>query len=282
MKHYLLEWNDFQLALGPATAVMGIVNVTPDSFSDGGRFLQTDAAVAHGLELARAGAHILDIGGESTRPFADPVPEQEELDRVVPVIEKLAPLVKVPISIDTTKAAVARAALDAGASMVNDISALRMDPQIAQVAAAAEVPLILMHMKGTPRTMQVDPRYDDLFGEIITFLSKAMEQATAAGVRRDLLVVDPGIGFGKNLEHNLKLMAEIETFSLGGKYPVLLGASRKSFIEHLLGRPKEKRLAASLAVAAWAAMKKTAIIRVHDVRETRDVIEVINALRERG
>ncbi len=289
MKSYLLEWNDFQLALGPATAVMGIVNVTPDSFSDGGRFLQTDAAVAHGLALVEAGAHILDIGGESTRPFADPVPERQELERVVPVIEKLAPLVSVPISIDTTKAAVAGAALRAGASMVNDISALRMNPQIAGVAAAAGVPLILMHMKGTPRTMQVDPGYDDLFGEITAFLAKAMEQAVASGVRRELLVVDPGIGFGKTFAHNLEILGHLDRFQALDA-PILVGPSRKAFVRALvkdkdaddIPADRPEVINGTLAAVTAAVLNGAHIVRVHDVKQAAAAVKVADAVRAAG
>ncbi len=289
MKPYLLQWNGYELSLGPSTAVMGIVNVTPDSFSDGGRYLQAEAAVGHGLELVAAGAHILDIGGESTRPFADPVPEQEELERVIPVIERLAPMVKVPISIDTTKSAVARAAIEAGASMVNDISALRMDPQIAEVAAAAGVPLILMHMKGTPRTMQVDPSYEDLFGEIITFLSRAMEQAVACGVKRNLLVVDPGIGFGKTLEHNLDIIKHLDRFQELDA-PVLIGPSRKAFVRALVKDQSVKDIPAdrpevisgTLAAVTAAVLNGAHIVRVHDVAQAAAAVKVAAAVRDAG
>lgn len=286
MKSYLLEWNDFKLKLGPSTAVMGIVNVTPDSFSDGGRYLQTEAAVAHGLELVRAGARILDIGGESTRPFADPVPEQQELDRVVPVIEKLAPRVDVPISVDTTKSAVAKAALEAGASMVNDISALGTDPGIGDVAAQAGVPLILMHMKGTPRTMQLNPSYEDLFGEIIAFLSRAMQKAVACGVKRELLVVDPGIGFGKTLRHNLEIIRHLDRFQVLDA-PILVGPSRKAFVRALVKENDKKDIPAdrpevingTLAAVTAAVINGAHIVRVHDVEQAVAAVKVADAVR---
>jgi dihydropteroate synthase len=265
---------------------MGIVNITPDSFSDGGHFFSPDRAVAQGLQLVEQGADILDIGGESTRPFSDPVSESEELERVLPVIEKLAERVSVPISIDTTKAEVARRAVAAGATIINDISALRSDPRMAAAAAECRVPLVLMHMKGTPKTMQVEPVYDDLIGEIKVFLSRAVEQAVAAGVERSAIVLDPGIGFGKTVDHNLQIIRHLDRFNELGA-PLLIGASRKAFIRTLLKGKAEKDpepLSAEVArgtqaAVAAAAMQGVHIVRVHDVTRTRDTLALIDAIR---
>lgn len=274
------------LELGPRTRIMGIVNITPDSFSDGGHFFSPDRAVAQGLQLVEQGADILDIGGESTRPFSDPVSESEELERVLPVIEKLAERVSVPISIDTTKAEVARRAVAAGATIINDISALRSDPRMAAAAAECRVPLVLMHMKGTPKTMQVEPVYDDLIGEIKVFLSRAVEQAVAAGVERSAIVLDPGIGFGKTVDHNLQIIRHLDRFNELGA-PLLIGASRKAFIRTLLKGKAEKDpepLSAEVArgtqaAVAAAAMQGVHIVRVHDVTRTRDTLALIDAIR---
>ncbi|WP_319521168.1 dihydropteroate synthase [uncultured Desulfosarcina sp.] len=274
------------LELGPKTRIMGIVNITPDSFSDGGHFFSADRAVAQGLQLVDEGADILDIGGESTRPFSDPVSETEELERVLPVIEQLAKRVNVPISIDTTKAKVARRAVAAGATIINDISALRSDPQMAATAAECRVPLVLMHMKGTPKTMQVEPVYEDLIGEIKTFLSQAMEQALAAGVQRSAIILDPGIGFGKTVSHNLKIIRDLDRFyELGA--PLLIGPSRKAFIRRLLKGEAQKEpeplstevARGTQATVAAAAMQGAHIVRVHDVARTRATLTLIDAIR---
>jgi len=272
--------------LGPKTRIMGIVNVTPDSFSDGGHFFAPDRAVSQGLQLVDEGADILDIGGESTRPFSDPVSESEELKRVIPVIEQLAERVAVPISIDTTKAAVARRAVAAGATIINDISALRSDPQMAATAAECRVPLILMHMKGTPKTMQVEPVYDNLIDEIKAFLSKAMAQAMAAGVDRSAIIVDPGIGFGKTAGHNLQIIRDLESFNELGA-PLLIGPSRKAFIRHLLKGETQKEpgplstevARGTQAAVAAAAMQGAHIVRVHDVARTRTTLTLVDAIR---
>ena len=205
-KVYTVAWDGHTLELGRRTRIMGILNVTPDSFSDGGQFYTTDVAVAHGLKLAQAGADILDIGGESTRPFSEPVSIDEEIRRVVPVIEQLTPKIAVPISIDTTKAKVAQAAIAAGASIINDISSLRSDPEMVTLAAASAVPVILMHMKGTPKDMQVSPTYDDVVAEIIRFLEDVTDRAQKNGLARERIIIDPGIGFGKTVDHNLQLI----------------------------------------------------------------------------
>ena len=263
-----------------------MVNVTPDSFSDGGRFLAADRAVDHALRLVQEGADLLDIGGESTRPFSDPVAATEEADRILPVIESLAGRVTVPISVDTTKASVARQAVAAGATLINDVSALRSDPQMAATAAQCGVPLILMHMQGTPKTMQVDPVYADLMADIRTFLVQAMDQAVAAGVDRQQIIIDPGIGFGKTIGHNLAILNDLNRFhDLGA--PLLVGVSRKMFIRHLLKIPSQTDLdplstevaRGTQAAVAAAAMKGAHIVRVHDVARTRSTLTIVDAIR---
>lgn len=260
--------------------VMGIVNVTPDSFSDGGRYATCEAAVAHGLALAAQGADILDIGGESTRPGSLPVPLEEELSRVVPVVEALARQVTVPISIDTSKAEVARRCLAAGARIVNDVTALRGDPEMAAVVREAAAGVILMHMQGTPATMQLNPQYDDVVGEILLFLEKRLQFCDQAGIARRYVAVDPGIGFGKTAEHNRTILRRLGEFQRLGR-PVCLGISRKGFLGHWLKRPIERRLAGSLAAACFAMSQQAVqILRVHDVEETRDAVTVYQALQD--
>ncbi|MEE8540862.1 MAG: dihydropteroate synthase, partial [Desulfobacterales bacterium] len=231
-KVYTVAWDGHTLELGHHTRIMGILNVTPDSFSDGGKFYTTDAAVAHGLKLAEAGADILDIGGESTRPFSEPVSIDEEIRRVVPVIEQLAPKIAVPISIDTTKAKVAQAAIAAGASIINDISSLQSDPEMVTLAAKSAVPVILMHMKGAPKNMQVSPTYDDVVAEIKRFLEDAIDQAQKNGISQERIIVDPGIGFGKTVDHNLQLIYHLNALQTLD-VPILIGPSRKSFIQNI-------------------------------------------------
>ncbi len=259
--------------------VMGILNVTPDSFSDGGRFDSIDRAMAHATRMIAEGADLLDIGGESSRPGADDVDAQTEGERVVPVIEAILEVhPSTRISIDTTKAQVAQAGLAAGALLINDISAGILDPEILDVAAEQGADICLMHMKGTPRTMQNSPHYDDVVFEVRTFLDSRVNAATRAGVELSRVIVDPGIGFGKTLEHNLELIRHIESFKKLG-VRVLLGASRKSVIGAVTGRPVEQRLAGSLCVVAWAAAHNVDIIRVHDVAETIDVLKIWKALQ---
>ncbi|MBB6086118.1 dihydropteroate synthase [Wenzhouxiangella marina] len=263
---------------GPAL-VMGIVNVTPDSFSDGGRFEQAEQAVEHGLRLAAEGADILDIGGESTRPGAQPVGIEEELARVIPVIERLSRQCDVPISIDTSKPEVMRAAVSAGAAMINDVNGLRAPGAVATAAELA-VPVCLMHMQGEPRTMQARPSYQDVVSDVRDFLLERAEVCQRAGLDRANLVLDPGFGFGKTLEHNLALLNALDELARIG-FPVLAGLSRKSMLGRITGRERpDQRLAASLAVALIAAQKGAAILRVHDVAETVDVVKVWNATRE--
>ena len=283
---YRLAWDRHVLDLGRRTCVMGVVNVTPDSFSDGGRFFDAAAAVSQGERMAAEGADIIDIGGESTRPFSEPVAAEEEIRRVVPVIAKLAARVRVPISVDTTKAAVARRALEAGAAMINDISALRFDPDLAGVAAECRVPVILMHMRGEPRSMQVAPHYDELVIDIRGFLEAAAAAAERRGIPRARLIVDPGIGFGKTPEHNLQLIQRLQEFA-ALDLPILVGPSRKSFIRRLVKPDGAKDIPASLpvvetgtqAAVAAAVLNGAHIVRVHDVANTAATVKVIDAIR---
>jgi len=261
------------------TIVMGIVNTTPDSFTDGGRFLDADAAGAHALRLASQGAEILDIGGESTRPGSAEVSEQEELDRVIPVIERLAKRPELVLSIDTQKPSVAREALATGASIVNDIAANRSDPEMWKVVAEAGAGYVCMHMQGTPQTMQAKPEYDDVTVQVCDFFKERLNLLSSHGVTTDQVALDPGIGFGKTLEHNIKLLRDLNKFSLVER-PMLVGASRKSFIEKLLGAPIDERLPASLACATWAAIQGSQIIRVHDVAETVQAVRMAEALAQ--
>jgi dihydropteroate synthase len=285
MPSYTVTCGSHTLLLGQRTLIMGIVNVTPDSFSDGGHFFSPDRAIAQALRMVEEGADILDIGGESTRPFSDPVSESEEMDRVMPVIEGLAGRVAIPISIDTTKASVARQAIAAGATMINDVSALRTDPRMAEAAAQCRVPIVLMHMKGNPKTMQVDPVYDDLTTDIMNFLSEALDRAVAAGVDRSAIILDPGIGFGKTIGHNLQLIRNLNQFhDLAA--PLLIGPSRKMFIRLLLKDPSDKDMdplseevaRGTQAAVAAAAMQGVHIVRVHDVARTRATLAIVDAI----
>jgi dihydropteroate synthase len=267
-----LAWADL-LSL-PRPLLMGVVNITPDSFADGGRFFRPEDAIAQALALVAAGADILDLGGESTRPFAEPVSLEEELRRVLPVIQALAAQSPVPISIDTYKAPVAQAALEAGAAIINDISALRFDPEMAPLAAARRAPLVLMHMQGTPRDMQREPHYDDLLGEIKAFFKERLEFAVARGVPRELVVLDPGIGFGKTWQHNLAILNNLNVFlDLG--CPLLVGPSRKAFIGRILDLPAgEERDIGTLAAVAVSVLKGARIIRTHNVAFARQFLAV--------
>ncbi len=257
--------------------VMGVVNVTPDSFSDGGQYLDPDAAAAHGLELERDGASILDVGGESTRPGAMPVPADEELRRVVPVIERLAARgSRAELSIDTTKAAIAARAVEVGASLVNDVTALRGDRDMAGVVAATGADCCLMHMLGDPRTMQDDPRYDDVVSDVKAFLEERLQFATGQGIAEGRIVLDPGIGFGKTVAHNLELLARIDELVALGR-PVVVGSSRKSFLGRLTGRAVEERVAATIATNVLAYAGGARIFRVHDVAPAHDALKVAAA-----
>ena len=266
------------LALSRRCQVMGIVNVTPDSFSDGGRFFNAGDAIEHGLWLAGDGADVLDVGGESTRPGAAPVSDEDETERVLPVVEALAAKTSVPVSIDTSKASVAKAALDAGAQIVNDVSAARFDEAMLPLVAERRAPIVLMHMLGDPRTMQKDPRYGDVVGDIAAFLADRADAAIANGVDRERILVDPGFGFGKTREHNLVLLQRLrELRSLG--FPVVAGTSRKSFIGATLGDlPVEERLEGTAATVALAVASGASIVRVHDVLQMRRVVAMVEAV----
>ncbi len=277
------------LNIGLRTLIMGILNVTPDSFSDGGRFLNQDKAVARGLEMAREGADIIDIGGESTRPGYAPVSIDEELERVIPVIKTLVENIDIPISIDTSKPGVARAAIEAGASMINDITGLS-NPDMVELVAEKKIAVFIMHMQGEPRTMQNDPRYDDVVDDIIEFFRERVALAGEHGIKRERIIIDPGIGFGKTLEHNLEILGRLEEFRVLG-LPVMVGASRKSFIGKLqesgagtemgMKNRADERLEGSLAAAIISAQKGAGIVRVHDVRETRLALLVSDAMVRR-
>jgi len=267
--------------LGERTFVMGIVNVSPDSFYDGGRHFSTDAAVKHGLRLAGEGADLLDVGGESSRPGADPVPLDEEKRRVLPVIERLRAECDVPVSVDTHKAAVAEEALGAGAVMVNDISGLRFDPRMAGVVAAAGAALIVMHMRGEPGTMQDAPKYGNVMAEIVMELGRAVDRAVEGGIDREQILVDPGIGFGKRLEHNLHIFRHLSELRVLGR-PVVVGPSRKSFIGTISDLPPEERLEGTIAAVCQSVAAGANVVRVHDVAAVRRSVQVADAIYREG
>lgn len=268
---------EYRLPLGQRTYVMGILNVTPDSFSDGGQYLDPGRAVARGLEMVAQGADLIDVGGESTRPGAEPVPVEEELRRVIPVIRRLAREVRVPISIDTYKARVAEAAVDAGARLLNDISAGRFDPEMPRLAARTGLPLVVMHMKGTPRTMQEAPWYEDVVGEVDQFFRERIQALTEAGVVREQLILDPGLGFGKRTQDNLVLLGQLGRFRHWG-LPLLVGPSRKSFLGEVLGTPPQDRLEGTLAAVVTAVVQGADLVRVHDVEAIDRARRVVDAL----
>jgi dihydropteroate synthase len=275
-----LVWQcrDRRFEIGPRPLVMGIVNVTPDSFSDGGRFFDPGAAINHGLKLAGEGADILDVGGESTRPGSQPVPPGEELRRVVPVVAELAKRISIPISVDTTKAEVARRCLDAGAVIVNDVTGLTGDPDMPAVAANHRAGVVVMHMRGTPATMQHDPRYADVVAEVGAFFEDRLRAMAESGITPEQVALDPGIGFGKTLDHTLAQLANLAAYSRLGR-PVCLGVSRKGFIGQITGRDREGRMPGSLAVACFAVAAGAAqILRVHDVAPTRDAVLMYDAI----
>lgn len=272
-----------------APLLLGVLNVTPDSFFDGGRFFETEKAIHRGLELVEEGADALDVGGESTRPGSDPTPLEEEIRRVIPVVEGLARRVPVPISVDTRKAVVARRALNAGAWMINDVSALTEDPEMARVAVEAKAPVILMHKKGDPKTMQQAAAYADVVAEVREYLDARISAFADAGGDSALTLVDPGIGFGKTLDHNLQLLRGLKALKELGR-PIVAGVSRKSFVGRILARaaglpgedpllPVEDRLEGSLAASVWAALQGADVLRVHDVRATRRALDVLNSLQ---
>jgi dihydropteroate synthase len=276
----MFEWSEVCSA---RPAVMGVLNVTPDSFSDGGEFLDADRAVAHALALIDAGADLVDVGGESTRPGAQPVDAAEELRRVIPVIDGIVAQSDVPISIDTTKAEVAAAALEAGASVVNDVSAGRYDPEILSVAASAGAGYVAMHMLGEPRTMQEDPRYDDVVREVGDFLVERLDAARAAGIHAASLAADPGIGFGKTVEHNLVLLAHLDELCSKIEVPVVIGTSRKRFLATIAGgdadSPPADRDDATLATVVWALERGACVVRVHDVQSSARAVRLLDVIR---
>jgi len=275
---FVLKTPRRNMPLGSRTFIMGILNVTPDSFSDGGRFYAADKAVEHGLRMAEDGADIIDVGGESSRPGADPVSAEEELARVLPVIEKLAGLVEIPLSVDTTKAAVAQAAVAAGAEIVNDISAMTLDTRMAGTIAESGAAVVLMHMRGLPKDMQTgDLTYRDLIADVMAYLRARLEEAKAAGIAPERIVVDPGIGFGKTAEDNLKILKHLDRFRALGR-PVMTGVSRKSFIGRLTGDDTGERLEGTAAAVAAAILNGSAIIRVHDVKAMKKVAALCDAI----
>ena len=275
---FLLKWSDHVLNLDTKTHVMGILNVTPDSFSDGGRYFDSDKAIEHGISMAHAGADIIDVGGESARPYSRRISNQEEIDRVIPVIEILKNELSIPISIDTCKVTVARAALKAGASIINDISAMRYDPRMASIAAESGVPVILMHMLGTPENMQKNPTYEDLISEVIDFLKDAIERSVRAGIKKEQVVVDPGIGFGKTFDDNLKIIRELFQFKVLQR-PIVLGTSNKAFIGHILKKEDHERDTGTMATVSAAVMNGAHIVRVHNVRKAVETVKIVDAIK---
>ncbi len=276
---YELKGGNFRLSLGEKTRIMGILNVTPDSFSDGGLFIQREKAIGQGEALAAQGADLLDVGGESTRPFSDSISFEEEIQRIVPVIRELVKRISIPISVDTYKAEVARAALDAGAVVVNDITALGFDPGLAKVIADYQAPVILMHMQGTPKNMQVNPEYNHLLKDIHQFFVERIALAKSRGIPREQILIDPGIGFGKTFSQNLTLIKRIDYFQ-DLDLPIVLGTSRKAFIGKIIDQEAMNRdwgTAATLAIGAWQGAN---IVRVHNVAAAKQVLAVVDALKE--
>ena len=277
----IIEWPKGRLDFLAGCLVMGVLNVTPDSFSDGGRFLDTDKAIEHGLKMAAEGAAIIDMGAESTRPGAKSVTVDEQIRRVVPVIEALCKRIKIPISIDTNRSKVADAALQAGAAIINDITALS-DERMGELAANKKVPVILMHMQGTPATMQVEPKYEDVVGEVLQFLLERAQRAEQFGIPKERIFIDPGIGFGKTLEHNLELLKNIDKFVSTG-YRVLVGASRKCFIGKITNKEKPSdRIFGTAASVSLCVAAGVSIVRVHDIAEMIDVVKVAHAILSQG
>ncbi len=258
--------------------IMGVLNLTPDSFFDGRRFLEPEAAVQHAFRMEAEGADIIDLGGESTRPGAQAVPLKEEFRRVLPVLKRLSGRLKVPISIDTYKSEVAERCIQCGAEMVNDISGLYFDPRMKEIVARHQVPVIVMHIKGTPRDMQKDPQYRDLIGEILSFFRESISRADAAGIPADKIIIDPGIGFGKSFAHNLDILKGLESFKVLGK-PIMVGVSRKSFLGKILDLPVDERLEGSIAAALYAVLRGANIVRVHDVAATVKALRTVEAIQ---
>jgi len=270
---------DRTLDLGRHPCIMGILNVTPDSFSDGGSFLDLERAIDHALLLEEEGAGIIDVGGESTRPFAEPLSEADELRRVIPVVERLAGRLSIPISVDTYKASVAGAAIAAGAEIINDISAFTFDPRMAEVVSESHAGVVLMHTRGRPGEMQANTAYRDLVSEVVAFLGDALARSESAGIDRERVVIDPGIGFGKDLRGNLEILRRLNEFSVLGR-PILIGTSRKGFIGKLLNRDVGERQFGTAATVAAAFLQGASIFRVHDVGAMRDVVLMMQAIRD--
>jgi dihydropteroate synthase len=277
LAHHLYRFGSTEYDLSSRTHIVGVLNVTPDSFSDGGRFFAESAAIEHAMRLADEGADIIDIGGESTRPGSDPVSVDEELRRVIPVIEALIGQTKLPISIDTYKSAVAKRALEVGATIVNDVSGMTSDPEMVDVVAGYGASVIIMHMKGTPKTMQVDPGYDDVVDQVKTFLQRQARVASDHGIGQ--IIIDPGIGFGKKLEHNLELFGRLEELTEVG-FPLMVGPSRKSFIGTILNLPMDSRLEGTAAAVAASILKGANLVRVHDVQAIKRVAQVVDAIKQ--
>jgi len=279
MNPLFLRFRQKSYDLSQRTLIMGALNVTPDSFSDGGHFFDREKAIEEGLRLAQGGADILDIGGESTQPGAKPLDAEEEIRRVIPLIRTLVQKIDIPISVDTRKASVAEKALETGAEMINDISALRFDERMAEVVARWKVPVVLMHMRGNPETMQLDTHYDDFLGEILSFFRERVAFAESRGIPADQIVLDPGIGFGKSLEeqHNLILLKYLQNFKVLEK-PLLIGTSRKAFIGKILGLPPQEREEGTMATVAVAILNGVNIVRVHEVERMRRVVQVTDAV----
>jgi len=276
--HYSIRCRKRTLTLGKRTLLMGVLNVTPDSFSDGGLFFDKEKAIAHGLRMVEEGADIIDIGGESTRPGSKPLDLEEELRRIIPIIESLAKKVDIPISIDTYKSAVAQRAIEAGAEIINDISGLHFDQNLAKVASEEDTPLVLMHIRGTPETMQKDIHYESLFSEILHYLKDSIQRAESAGLDPRQIIIDPGIGFGKTVEDNLLIIKNLYEFRILGK-PILLGTSRKSFIGKILNTGAGDRLEGTLSSIAIGVLNGAHIIRSHDVLQAKKAIAVADAIR---
>jgi dihydropteroate synthase len=274
-----LTWKNFSLDFSKKTYIMGILNVTPDSFADGGLYFDKSSAIERAYQIVEEGADIIDIGGESTRPGSEPISIKEELNRTIPLIEAISKKIKVPISIDTYKSEVAKVALDAGASMVNDISGLRFDPKMTDVVSEYKVPVVIMHIKGKPQDMQQNPVYDALIPEIIDYFRMGIIMATRAGVLEDKIIIDPGIGFGKTFDHNLEIINNLYEFTLLEK-PILIGPSRKAFIGKILGdAPATERLEGTAAAVSISIINGANVVRVHDVKETVKVAKVADAVK---
>jgi dihydropteroate synthase len=279
MNSFIFHFRRKTYDLSKRTLIMGVVNITPDSFSDGGLFYEREAAVKQGKRLAAEGADILDIGGESTRPGSKPIVVEEEMDRVIPVIEELSHAIDIPISVDTRRSEVAEKAIQAGAEIINDISALRFNPQMAKLCAERHVPVVLMHMQGEPETMQVEPCYDNILKEISDFFKSRIAWAESQGIGNDQIILDPGIGFGKSLDqgHNLMILKNLQAFKILGK-PILVGPSRKSFIGKILGLPPQEREEGSLAAVVASILNGANIVRVHEVKKMSRGVRVADAI----